>query len=102
MDKALPDGETRRLPLLMVVGASNRLPEDDALGALFDRFLLRVRSENVGDDRLAGPARQPALPRGAQAQRIDVEIRQAKAAIKRASHHAAKPALKHGAHPESH
>jgi MoxR-like ATPase len=45
--------ETRRLPLLMVVGASNRLPEDDALGALFDRFLLRVRCDNVGDERLA-------------------------------------------------
>lgn len=45
--------ETRRLPLLMVVGASNRLPEDDALNALFDRFLLRVRCENVGDERLA-------------------------------------------------
>src|SRR5688572_13494291 len=45
--------ETRRLPLLMVVGASNRLPEDDALAALFDRFLLRVRCDNVGDERLA-------------------------------------------------
>ncbi len=45
--------ETRRLPLLMVVGASNRLPEDDALNALFDRFLLRVRCDNVGHDRLA-------------------------------------------------
>ncbi len=44
--------ETRALPTLMVVGASNRLPEDEALGALFDRFLLRVRCENVGDDRL--------------------------------------------------
>jgi MoxR-like ATPase len=44
--------ETRRLPLLMVVGASNRLPEDDALGALFDRFLLRVRCDNVPDERL--------------------------------------------------
>lgn len=44
--------ETRSLPLLAVVGASNRLPEDDALAALFDRFLLRVRSDNVGDDRL--------------------------------------------------
>ncbi len=39
--------ETRRLPVLMVVGASNRLPEDDALAALFDRFLLRVTCENV-------------------------------------------------------
>ncbi len=45
--------ETRRLPLLMVVGASNRLPEDDALNALFDRFLLRVRCDNVDDERLA-------------------------------------------------
>lgn len=45
--------ETRRLPLLMVVGASNRLPEDDALAALFDRFLLRVRSDNVADERLS-------------------------------------------------
>ena len=44
--------ETRSLPLLMVVGASNRLPEDDALAALFDRFLLRVRCDNVPADRL--------------------------------------------------
>lgn len=45
--------ETRRLPLLMVVGASNRLPEEEALNALFDRFLLRVRCDNVNDERLA-------------------------------------------------
>ncbi|MCB9883925.1 MAG: AAA family ATPase [Planctomycetes bacterium] len=44
--------ETGHLPLLMVVGASNHLPEDDALGALFDRFLLRVTCNNVPDDRL--------------------------------------------------
>lgn len=44
--------ESRRLPTLMVVGASNRLPEDDALGALFDRFLLRVRCDNVPPERL--------------------------------------------------
>ncbi|HUY90018.1 MAG TPA: AAA family ATPase [Pirellulales bacterium] len=44
--------ETRKLPLLMVVGASNRLPEDDALAALFDRFLLRVHCDNVGDEQL--------------------------------------------------
>src|SRR6266700_1515461 len=34
--------ETRPLKALMFVGASNPLPEDDALDALFDRFLLRV------------------------------------------------------------
>src|SRR5450756_2382155 len=31
--------ETRPLAALMFVGASNHLPEDDALNALFDRFL---------------------------------------------------------------
>lgn len=44
--------ETRQLPLLMVVGASNRLPEDDALGALFDRFLMRVHCGHVAQDQL--------------------------------------------------
>ena len=44
--------EMRALPLVMVVGASNRLPEDDALGALFDRFLLRVRCDNAPSERL--------------------------------------------------
>jgi MoxR-like ATPase len=44
--------ETRPLPLLMAVSASNRLPEDEALGALFDRFLLRVRCDNVAEERL--------------------------------------------------
>jgi MoxR-like ATPase len=44
--------ETRQVPTLMFVGASNRLPEDDALGALFDRFLMRVRCGNLPDERL--------------------------------------------------
>lgn len=44
--------ETRQLSTLMVVGASNRLPEDDALGALFDRFLLRAPCENVPAEML--------------------------------------------------
>jgi len=44
--------ETRKLPTLMVVGASNHLPEDEALGALFDRFLLRVNCINVPDESL--------------------------------------------------
>lgn len=44
--------ETRTLPLLMVVGASNHLPEDPALGALYDRFLLRVQSRGVPEARL--------------------------------------------------
>lgn len=44
--------ETRHLPALMFIGASNRLPEDETLGALFDRFLLRVMSDNVEKDQL--------------------------------------------------
>jgi MoxR-like ATPase len=44
--------ETRKLPTLMVIGASNRLPEDDALHALFDRFLLRVHCDNVPPEQL--------------------------------------------------
>lgn len=45
--------ETRQLPLLLVVAASNRLPEEEALTALFDRFLLRVRCDNVPEDKLS-------------------------------------------------
>ncbi len=45
--------ETRPLPTLMVVGASNRLPDDEALRALFDRFLIRVHCDNVAPDLLA-------------------------------------------------
>jgi MoxR-like ATPase len=45
--------ETRKLATLMVVGASNRLPEDDALQALFDRFLLRVHCDNVPGEQLS-------------------------------------------------
>jgi len=45
--------ETRPLAALMFVGASNHLPEDDALQALFDRFLLRVHCDNVPAERLS-------------------------------------------------
>jgi len=43
-----------RIPVqaLMFAGASNHLPEDDALNALFDRFLLRVHCDNVASEQL--------------------------------------------------
>src|SRR3954449_8011677 len=44
--------ESRPLKALMFVSASNRLPEDDALKALFDRFLLRVHCDNVPAEQL--------------------------------------------------
>ncbi|MFN3379933.1 MAG: AAA family ATPase [Runella zeae] len=44
--------ETRHLPALMFVGASNALPEDEALNALLDRFLLRIQCDYVDTDFL--------------------------------------------------
>ncbi|MFM7971624.1 MAG: AAA family ATPase, partial [Betaproteobacteria bacterium] len=45
------DNGTQRLPvpLVTVVGASNETPEDEALQAFHDRFLLRVPVQPVGD-----------------------------------------------------
>jgi MoxR-like ATPase len=44
--------ETKQLPALMIVGASNHLPEEEALQALFDRFLIRVRCDYVDPHHL--------------------------------------------------
>jgi MoxR-like ATPase len=44
--------ETKRLPALMFVGASNLLPEDESLNALLDRFLIRAKCEYVHPDHL--------------------------------------------------
>lgn len=44
--------QTIDLPALMFVGASNLLPEDEALAALLDRFLIRVKSDNVNPELL--------------------------------------------------
>lgn len=35
------------VPLLSVFGASNEVPQDESLAAIFDRFLLRVRSDHL-------------------------------------------------------
>ena len=44
------DGQPMHLPLQMVVGASNELPEDrEELGALWDRFLLRHVVDYIKD-----------------------------------------------------
>jgi MoxR-like ATPase len=72
--------ETRRLPTLTVFAASNRLPEDEALSALFDRFLIRVVSDNVPADRLAdvlhaGWAMDRAAPAAAPTFGVD-DVRQ--------------------------
>jgi MoxR-like ATPase len=46
--------ETHRLPLLSLFSASNHLPEDEALRALFDRFLLRCHVKNLKPEEMPG------------------------------------------------
>lgn len=45
--KYVSGGETLDCPLISVFGASNEVPSDETLGAIFDRFLLRVQSDNL-------------------------------------------------------
>jgi MoxR-like ATPase len=40
-------GQSIRCPLLSVFGASNEVPTDETLTAIYDRFILRMRSENL-------------------------------------------------------
>src|ERR1700720_2554930 len=44
--------ETHALPLLSLFSASNHLPEDETLVALFDRFLLRCHVGNLHRDAM--------------------------------------------------
>src|SRR5947209_6872398 len=59
--------ETHRLPMLSLFSASNHLPEDEALRALFDRFLLRCHVDQLRRDAMpqlltAGWALEQAVP----------------------------------------
>jgi MoxR-like ATPase len=40
-------GQVIDCPVLSVFGASNEVPADESLNAIFDRFLLRVQSDNL-------------------------------------------------------
>lgn len=44
--------ETHKLPLLSLFSASNHLPEDDSLKALYDRFLLRCHVDQLQRDSM--------------------------------------------------
>lgn len=45
---------TERVPLISMYAASNEVPTDDALSALFDRFLLRVRVDYLDSYHFRG------------------------------------------------
>ena len=40
-------GTVLKVPLLSAFGASNEVPTDETLTAIFDRFILRIRSDNL-------------------------------------------------------
>jgi MoxR-like ATPase len=40
-------GQVMRCPLISVFAASNEVPADETLNAIFDRFLIRVHSDNL-------------------------------------------------------
>jgi MoxR-like ATPase len=44
-------GRAEATPLLCAIGATNEVPEDEALSALFDRFLVRIWTDNVEEAR---------------------------------------------------
>ena len=80
-------GHTRmQCPLRVCVGASNALPEDDALAAFADRFLARIFVEPVPDPRLEELLEGGAslwgdvAPRVASLQSLDVVARAARGA----------------------
>ncbi len=69
--------ETHHLPLLSLFSASNHLPEDEALRALFDRFLLRCHVKNLKPEAMpqllrAGWALETALPPAANVTAADL------------------------------
>lgn len=44
-------GRQDQVPLICAVGATNTVPDEPELGALYDRFLLRVWTDNVEETR---------------------------------------------------
>ena len=50
-EREFDNGDCRvKVPLISVVGASNELPEDDDLQALYDRFICRYTVQPVADE----------------------------------------------------
>jgi len=59
------DGEVLQCPLETMMGASAELPQEDALSALYDRFLLRYQVKYIAEDghliEMMADARPPVL-----------------------------------------
>lgn len=62
-EREFDNGSTRvRVPLITVVGATNEVPDDEALRAFHDRFLLRVPVGPVQDDSFPALLALPIRP----------------------------------------
>lgn len=53
-ERVFDNGDSRiEVPLVSVIGASNELPEEDNLAAIYDRFLCRYQVQPVSDESFA-------------------------------------------------
>lgn len=68
--------QVTRVPLLSLFGASNEIPNDEALEAIYDRFLLRVYSDN-----LEGYHFQGLIEKGLEIERSAMAASQESAAL---------------------
>ena len=87
-------GKVIRCPLLSAFGASNEVPTDDALTAIYDRFILRIRSDNLDAYHF-----QDLLQKGLNHEVLELDDRPGAAAGRRARARgaAARAALAHDA-----
>ncbi len=69
-DEAGADEQGRETPLEILVGSSNAIPDDEALAAFSDRFLLRCNLDYVADDEM-----ERLLELGWQAERGRIQAR---------------------------
>ncbi len=78
------DGEVLQCPLETLMGASAELPQEEALSALYDRFLLRYRVSYIAEDghllEMIADERPPVLQTRISLEEIQ-EARQAVAAV---------------------
>jgi MoxR-like ATPase len=66
---------TIKVPLCSLYGATNEIPNDDALSAIFDRFLIRARSENLDSFHFHGLVERGVRAEIALATAADESIR---------------------------
>jgi len=66
---------TVKVPLCSLYGATNEIPNDDALSAIFDRFLIRARSENLDSFHFHGLVERGVRAEVALATGADENIR---------------------------